>query len=150
MAGTWGDSSGSWRSIRDTSSACHPVSPLYSSYCWVITKKKKGYMMGRKGVHTVHTNGMLFQLVTTKMANKIRLVRPGPVTKFKTTFFQSTCASESPPATAAEPTPTGSKKPSAFAEAIAPSNLTVPCPRGSAEAVATAAVVVVMVQKAAH
>lgn len=69
-------------------------------------------------MHTVHIKGMFFQFVTTKMANNIRLVRPGPVAKFMMTFFISTCASDIPPATATEPTPIGRMYPNAFAEAI--------------------------------
>lgn len=60
---------------------------------------------------------MFFQFNTTKTASKNRLVRPGPVTKLVMMAFQSMCATDMP-ATAAPPTPKGSKTPSAFADAI--------------------------------
>lgn len=70
------------------------------------------------GRRTVHTKGMPFQFVTTKIASRIRLVRPGPVTKFCTIVFQSTCASDRP-AAATMPVPAmGSKWARAFADAM--------------------------------
>lgn len=44
-------------------------------------------------------------------------MRPGPVTKLVATVFRSTCSNDTP-ATPAAPTPSGRRKPSAFADAI--------------------------------
>lgn len=60
---------------------------------------------------------MFFQFATTKRASKIRLVRPGPVTKLVAIVFRSMCSSETP-ATPAAPTPSGRRKPNAFADAM--------------------------------
>lgn len=53
----------------------------------------------------------------TKIASKMRLVRPGPVTKLVAIVFRSMCSSDTP-ATPAAPTPSGRRKPNAFADAI--------------------------------
>lgn len=71
---------------------------------------------------------MFFQFKTTNTANKIRLVRPGPVTKLVISVLQSMCATDSP-ATAAPPIPRGNKTPSAFADAIV--FLCLSCPPSS-------------------
>lgn len=70
-----------------------------------------------RGRLTVHTNGMFFQFVTTKSARRMRLTRPGPVTKLVAIVFRSMCSNETPAAPTA-PTPSGRRKPSAFADAI--------------------------------
>lgn len=47
----------------------------------------------------------------------MRLVRPGPVTKLVAIVFRSICSRDTP-ATPAAPTPSGRRKPNAFADAI--------------------------------
>lgn len=91
---------------------CRPDSVLCAG---VSVDASSGWQTG-DGL-TVHTKGMFFQLVTTKSASRMRLVRPGPVTKLVAIVLRSMCSRDTP-ATPTAPTPSGRRKPSAFADAI--------------------------------